>query len=85
MTPRKKSWTACVHFHHSYTTDRHDLNNARNLLLFTLVNNPFSLLTYKPNVLAVAGSNRCCYIMVDPATLSPLSEASHYCEFLQST
>jgi hypothetical protein len=53
------------------STDRHDLNNARKLLLFTLVNNPFSLLTYKPNVLAVTISNRCSYITVETATLAP--------------
>jgi hypothetical protein len=33
MTPETKPWTAGVHFHHMYSTDRHDLNHARKLLL----------------------------------------------------
>ncbi len=31
--PRMKPWAAWVHFHHTYSTDRHDLNHAWKLSL----------------------------------------------------
>ncbi len=31
--PGRKPWAACVHFHHTYSTDRDDLYNAWRLLL----------------------------------------------------
>jgi hypothetical protein len=44
--PGRKPWTACVHFHHTYSTDHDDLNHARKLVgTITLVTNPFSLFT----------------------------------------